>query len=262
MQHICRDLRDECEWLDAVVASLSDAQWNLITPFMGWSIKTEIAHLVYFDSTARLAATDAEAFKKHLEQVFQNQEKYMESQQKIRTEAPAKILEFWRKERKALIATLESLNRKDRLPWYGPPMSALSFATARLMETWAHGQDVVDTLGIERAPTDRLRHVSHLGVSTFGWSYANRGMKVPDVAFRVELTGPSGELWTWGPEDVAESICGTAEDFCLVVVQRRHVDDTNLKITGDVMHDWMLIAQAFAGPPATGPKPGERVSAV
>jgi uncharacterized protein (TIGR03084 family) len=262
LQHICTDLNDECEWLDNLVAPLSKAQWNLITPFMGWSIKTEIAHLAYFDSTARLATTDAKAFKKYLEQVFQSPEKYMESQQKIRTEAPAKVLEFWRKERKALVDTLESLNRKDRLPWYGPPMSALSFATARLMETWAHGQDVVDTLGIERAPTDRLRHVSHLGVSTFGWSYANRGMKAPDIAFRVELTGPSGALWTWGPEDAAESICGTAEDLCLVVVQRRHVDDTNLEVIGNVMRDWMLIAQAFAGPPVTGPKPGERATTV
>ncbi len=262
MKQICTDLRDEYEWLDAVVAHLSEAQWNLITPFMDWSIKTEIAHLAYFDGTARLAATDAQAFKTYLEQVFQSPEKYMESQRKIRTWAPGKVFEFWRKERKALVDTLESLNRKDRLPWYGPPMGALSFATARLMETWAHGQDVVDTLGIERAATDRLRHVSHLGVSTFGWSYLNSGMEVPDVAFRVELTGPSGTVWTWGPEDAAESICGTAEDFCLVVVQRRHVDDTNLKITGDVMRDWMLIAQAFAGPTATGPKPGQRATTV
>jgi uncharacterized protein (TIGR03084 family) len=262
LQHICKDLRDEYEWLDNLVAHLSEAQWNLITPFMGWSIKIEIAHLAYFDSTARLAATDAKAFNKHLEQVFQSPERYMESQRKIRTEAPAKVLELWRKDRKALVDILESLNRKDRLPWYGPPMSVLSFATARLMETWAHGQDLVDTLGIERAPTDRLRHVSHLGVSTFGWSYINRGMKVPDVAFRVDLTGPSGIVWTWGPEDAAESICGAAEDFCLVVVQRRHVDDTNLEVKGNVMRDWMLIAQAFAGPPATGPKPGQRTATV
>jgi uncharacterized protein (TIGR03084 family) len=248
--------------LDNLVAPLSEAQWNLITPFLGWSIKTEIAHLAYFDSTARLAATDGKAFKKYMEQVFQSPEKYVESQRKIRTETPDKVLEFWRQEREALADTLEFLNRKDRLPWYGPPMSALSFATARLMETWAHGQDVVDTLGIKRAPTDRLRHVSHLGVSTFGWSYINRGMKVPDIAFRVELTAPSGALWAWGTKDAAESIHGTAEDFCLVVVQRRHVDDTNLEVIGNVMRDWMLIAQAFAGPPVTGPKPGERATTV
>ncbi len=262
MKQICTDLRDEYEWLDNLVAPLSQAQWNLITPFMDWSIKTEIAHLAYFDGTARLAATDAESFKTYLEQIYQRPDKYMEDQRKIRTQTSARVLEIWRKDRKTLVDILTSLNRKDRLPWYGPSMSALSFATARLMETWAHGQDVVDTLGTERAPTDRLGHISHLGVSTFGWSYINRGREVPDVAFRVELTGPSGIVWSWGPEAAAQSIFGTALDFCLVVVQRRHVDDTNLEIKGNVMRNWMLIAQAFAGPPVTGPEPGQRVTAV
>jgi len=262
MKQICTDLRDEYEWLDNLVAPLSQAQWNLITPFMDWSIKTEIAHLAYFDGTARLAATDADAFKTYLEQIYQRPDKYMEDQRKIRTETSARVLEIWRKDRKTLVDILASVNRKDRLPWYGPSMSALSFATARLMETWAHGQDVVDTLGTVRAPTDRLGHISHLGVSTFGWSYINRGREVPDVAFRVELTGPSGMVWSWGPECAAQSICGTALDFCLVVVQRRHVDDTNLEIKGNVMRNWMLIAQAFAGPPVTGPEPGQRVTGV
>ena len=262
MKQICNDLRDECDGLDNLVAPLGETQWNLITPFMGWSIKTQIAHLAYFDSKARLAVTDPGAFKNYLEQVYASPKKYRESQRKIRIQSPADVLDFWRRERKALAVSLETLNPKDRLSWYGPPLSALSFVTARLMETWAHGQDVADTLGIERVSTDRLRHVCHLGVSTFGWSYANRGIKVPDIAFRVELTGPSQKVWTWGPADADQSICGTAEDFCLVVVQRRHVEDTNLKITGDAMHEWMLIAQAFAGPPASGPKPGERVTAV
>jgi uncharacterized protein (TIGR03084 family) len=167
LQQICTDLRNECEWLDNLVAPLGEVRWNLITPFMGWSIKTEIAHLAYFDSTARLAATDPKAFKKYLEQVFRSPEKYEQSQQKIRRQAPGEVLDFWRRNRNALLDTLLALHPKDRLPWYGPPMSALSFATARLMETWAHGQDVADTLGTERTPTNRLRHIAHLGVSTF-----------------------------------------------------------------------------------------------
>jgi uncharacterized protein (TIGR03084 family) len=258
MKAICQDLMDECESLDAIVTPLSEEQWNRITPFMGWSIKTQIAHLAYFDGTAGLAVTDAEAFKKHVAQVFVDEEACIRSQQKLRSRGPATVLEYWRKERKTLQEALKSLNPKDRFPWYGPPMSALSLATARLMETWAHGQDIADTLKARRHPTDRLRHVAHLGVLTFGWSFANRGMEVPDVKFRVELTSPSGEPWIWGPGDAAESISGPAEDFCLVAVQRRHVDDTRLKIEGDVMRQWMHIAQAFAGPPATGPKPGER----
>jgi uncharacterized protein (TIGR03084 family) len=138
-------------------------------------------------------------------------------------------------------------------------MGALSFATARLMETWAHGQDVFDTLHIRRTPKDRLRHIAELGVRTFGWTYSNRGLQIPEDPIRVKLKGPSGDLWTWGPEDGENLISGPAEDFCLVVVQRRHVDDTALEVTGGVARDWMEKAQCFAGPPAQGPKPGERV---
>ena len=135
-------------------------------------------------------------------------------------------------------------------------MSAISFATARLMETWAHGQDIVDALGIVRKPTDRLRHIAHMGASTFAWSYAVRQMEVPDTKVRVDLTGPSGDLWTWGPEEAKDRVKGPAEDFCLVVVQRRHFSDTNLIITGDTARQWISIAQAYAGPAGSGRKPG------
>jgi uncharacterized protein (TIGR03084 family) len=258
MKDMCTDLNNEYEALDAIVSPFNEGQWNLITPFIGWSIKTEIAHIAYFDGTARLAATDAEAFSRHVAEVFQSEETYYESQKDIRSWSPSRLLGYWREERKALVEALEPMGPKDRLPWYGPTMSARSFATARIMETWAHGQDIVDTLGIERAPTDRLRHIAHLGVQTFGWSHANRGLEVPTVPFKVELSSPSGEIWSWGPNDAAQSVTGTAEDFCLVVVQRRHVNDTNLQVDGDIVRNWMLIAQAFAGPPAVGPKPGER----
>ena len=127
------------------------------------------------------------------------------------------------------------------------------------METWAHGQDVFDALKLKRTNTDRLRNIAHLGVSTFGWSYINRGMEAPKEQVRVELTAPSGALWTWGPEDAANKVVGPAEDFCLVVAQRRHVDDTNLVVSGDVARDWMLKAQCFAGPATDGPKTGDRI---
>jgi len=260
MREICRDLNDEQEALDVVVARLSDDQWNLLTPFIGWTIKYEIAHLAFWDMAAKLAATDENAFKKLIATMFASEEAYLESQRELREAGPAYIMDYWRRERKALVNALAACGPKDRVPWVGPTMSARSKATARMMETWAHGQDVADTLGIRRECTDRLRHVAHIGVTTFGWSHANRGLKVPEVPVRVELTGPSGDLWTWGPEGARESVKGPAEDFCLVVVQRRHVDDTALRVIGDVARNWMLIAQAFAGPPVQGPKPGERVT--
>ncbi len=134
-------------------------------------------------------------------------------------------------------------------------MGAKSFLTARLMECWAHGQDVADALGVERAATDRLRHVARLGVITRGWSYVNRGLEPPADEVRVELIGPSGARWRFGPDDATGVVTGPALDFCLVVTQRRHPDDTALQVTGDVARDWLERAQAFAGPPTDGPAP-------
>jgi uncharacterized protein (TIGR03084 family) len=159
------------------------------------------------------------------------------------------LLEQWRRTRGEMLAAFSPLGPKDRIPWFGPSMSALSFATARLMETWSHGQDVAVTLGRPIAPTDRLRHVAHIGVTTRGWSYANRGLAVPDGAVRVELRSPSGERWTWGPPDAADVVRGDALDFCLVVTQRRPLADTALEAHGPLAQEWMGYAQAFAGPP-------------
>jgi uncharacterized protein (TIGR03084 family) len=260
MKQICEDLRAEHESLDAVVANLNEKQWMIMTPSPGWNIKDQIRHLAYFDDRAALAATDADSFAKHIQEVMSDLSAFIKMLDTVGKDMPIpKLMEWWRRERNKMLGAYAGLGRKDRLPWYGPPMSALSHATARLMETWAHGQDVFDALRLKRTNTDRLRHVAHLGVTTFGWSYANRGLPVPQTPVRVELTAPSGIVWTWGPEDGSDKISGPAEDFCLVVAQRRHVDDTRLTVVGETARDWMLKAQCFAGPPTDGPKPGERV---
>jgi len=129
-----------------------------------------------------------------------------------------------------MTTAFRSRGPKDRIPWFGPDMSTLSFATARLMETWSHGQDVADTVGAPWEPTDRLRHVAHIGVSTRGW-----------------------RLWTWGPEDATDRITGDATEFCLVVTQRRRPEETALAADGDLAQEWIQLAQAFAGPPTDAP---------
>lgn len=258
MLEICTDLTREYEELDAIVAALDESGWNVMTPAEGWTVKDQIRHLAYYDERAKLAVTEPEAFEQHLADIARDPEGHREALEKAGKElAVEQLLNWWRQERRALLDALTPLDRKARLRWYGPHLSAMSFATARIMETWAHGQDVADALGIERVPTDRLRHIAHLGVATFGWSFANRQMKVPDSPIRVEITSPSGELWTWGPENAKDIVQGPAEDFCLVVVQRRHPADTRLVIEGATARQWMSIAQTYAGPPGAGRKSGK-----
>ena len=263
MKQICEDLRTEHEALEAVLEGLHQENWMTPTPSPGWNIKDQVRHLAYFDDRAALAATDPEAFNKHLGEVLDDLEGFMKLLDQTGRDMPIEeLMGWWRKERKKMLDTYAAKGPKDRLPWYGPPMSALSHATARIMETWAHGQDVFDALGLKRINTDRLRHIAHLGVTTFGWSYTNRGLEAPQTPVRVELTAPSGDIWIWGQEDASDRIIGPAEGFCLVVAQRRHVDDTNLEIVGKTARDWMLKAQCFAGPPTDGPKEGERMAAM
>src|SRR5207245_439170 len=144
----------------------------------------------------------------------------------------ADLLAWWREARERILDVMRAADPALRVPWYGPPMALSSFATARLMETWAHGQDVADALGAHREPTARLKHIAHIGVRTRGFSYANRGIALPEADIRVELDAPDGSTWSWGSEDAVERVTGPAVDFCLLVTQRRHLTDTAVKADG------------------------------
>ena len=248
------DLVAEQAALDAVVAGLAPSAWATATPSPGWTVADQIGHVTYFDGTAVLAITDPDAFAASVTELLANYEQ-ADSFTLHRDLSPDALLAAWRDGRERLAVAAEGLAPDARVPWYGPPMGAKSFVTARLMECWAHGQDVVDAVEGSRPATDRLRHIAQLGFITRGWTYKNRGLDVPEGDVRVELDAPSGETWTWGPEDAGASVHGPALDFCLVVTQRRNLADTALEVEGDVAVDWMRKAQAFAGPPTDPPQP-------
>ena len=170
---------------------------------------------------------------------------------------PAELRDWFARTRSDLLSVFAALDPAMRVPWFGPSMSVASSLTARLMETWAHGQDVADTVGVQRAATHRLRHVAHIGVGARAFSYAAHRLPMPTEPVRVELVAPSGELWTWGPADAANRVTGPALDFCLLVTQRRHRADTAVVAEGADADQWLTIAQAFAGPPGSGRLPGQ-----
>lgn len=257
---ITADLRDEQEALDRIVATLSDEQWTLPTPSPGWTVADQVAHLTYFDDTAATAIEDPDRFHESNAELLQgivsgelDMDEATLSWSRDRT--PSELLAEWRANRARLLTAAGSLAEDTRVAWYGPSMGAKSFLTARLMEAWAHGQDVVDAVGAERLATDRLRHIAQLGVITRKWSYINRGLEAPGDSVLVELTAPSGSVWRWNEDATGGAVRGPAEDFCLVVTQRRHVDDTSLTTEGDAARDWMTKAQAFAGGATDGPEP-------
>ncbi|GAA2483194.1 TIGR03084 family metal-binding protein [Streptomyces gobitricini] len=265
MSHaLLTDLRDESEELDRLVAGLRPDGWATPTPAPRWTVAHQIAHLTWTDDAALLAVTDADGFRAHAEEALRAPGTFVDAGAEAGAAAPpGELLARWREGRTRLHAALAAAPAGARFPWYGPPMSAASMATARLMETWAHGRDVADALGVTRPPTARLRHVAWIGVRARDHAYAVRGLTPPDEPFRVELTAPDGsDVWAYGPEGATQRITGPALDFCLLVTRRAHRADVAVRAEGPDADRWLDIAQAFAGPagparaPRTRPEPG------
>jgi uncharacterized protein (TIGR03084 family) len=256
MQEVLADLQAETEDLIDVVAPLEPDQWDLVTPAEPWTIRDQIGHLAFFDEKAALAASHPERFNDEFQTVADlGMDGYLDQHiVRARSMPPTEVLAWFRGARAQLLDALGAHDPDDRLPWYGPPMRAESSATARLMETWAHGLDIADTLGVVRAPTDRLVRIADLGVRTFRFSYENRGLGAPEDRVRVALRSPGGNMVVWNDE-WDQSVTGPVEEFCQVIAQRRHVDDTHLVMEGPLARQWMELAQVFAGPPGPGRQP-------
>jgi len=251
------DLVAEEAALDRVVADLDGTGWATPTPAEGWDVRDSVAHLAFTEDLARAALTDGEVFARRRDALTDAPDPSEVLVGAGRSMTGRAVLEWWREARTAALTQLETHEPRDRLAWIAGPMSAMSFATARLMETWAHGQDVRDALGREPEVTARLRHVADLGVRTRPFAYGARGVELPATEVRVELVGVDGERWVWGPDEVEDVVRGPALDFCLVVTQRVNPADTALRVRGPLASDWLGIAQAFAGP-ATDHRPARR----
>lgn len=258
LHEVLSDLAAEGEALEAVVAPLDEAGWHTPTPADGWDVATSVAHLAWTDEVAVLAAgagtpEGKQAWDAVVLEAINDPTGYVDAMAAAGGAAPAPdLLARWQASRPALAAALTAVPEGQKLPWFGPPMSPTSMATARFMETWAHALDVYDALGLVPEPTDRMRHVAHIGVRTRGFSFANNGLEKPEAEVRVVLTAPSGETWSWGSAEAPESVTGAAWDFCRLVTQRLHRADTDLVAVGPGAEQWLQIAQAFAGPAGGG----------
>jgi uncharacterized protein (TIGR03084 family) len=261
---LVNDLEAEMRVLDAVLASLDGPAWDVPSPAEGWTLRDSVVHLAETDdSAAQIVESRSAEVQDHRKltassrpaRPSQREGLLTAGQLRARLLDPAEVLEWRHSAGRRMIETLQGLSGDERLHWAGRPMSVRSFISARILEHWSHGLDVLDAAGIEPVDTDRLQHVAHLGYITREFAYRNRGLAPPESQLRLELAGPSGDRWTWGPEDAPDCITGAAGDFCRVVAQRIHVDDTSLKADGPHAREFLTIAQAFAGPPGIGRQP-------
>jgi uncharacterized protein (TIGR03084 family) len=256
LEGVLADLEAEGDRLEALVAPLDEDGWRASTPAIGWDVAHQLVHLAWTDECAAAAATDKEAWDALVLQAIEDPEGFADTEAEKGAKASgAEILARWQRGRSTLQQTLRDVPDGTKIPWYGPPMSTTSMATARFMETWAHGRDVAAALGAELPADDGVRHVVHLGVRTRDFAFHARQLEPPDEEFRVSLALPSGEVVAYGPEDVAQTVTGSAHDFALLVTQRVNRVDTDLVAEGDDADVWLDVAQAFAGPPGDGRPP-------
>lgn len=259
MQQV-RDFLAESEALAEVLAPLTAAEWEQATQFKGWTVNDVIVHLHFWNRAADLSLVDPDGFTALMGEVFpkmmQQGMRAVENAE-ISARGPA-LFSLWRDQFRDMAARWAEVDPKRRLKWAGPEMSARSSITARQMETWAHGQEIFDLLGVERADADRIANIVVLGVNTFGWSHKVQGLEVPETVPRLRLTAPSGAIWEYGDPGSADLIEGPAVDFARVVTQTRNIADTALRVSGPVATQWMATAQCFAGGKEAPPDPGTR----
>ncbi len=256
-----QDFLDESRALHALIVPLDAKAMRQPSLFKGWTFDEIIRHLHFWNAAAGMSLRDADSFaamrKGMIPELARGNLRDFESRA-LHGLAGPDLVATWIAEAETVAADFTAADPKARLPWVGPEMSARSSITARLMESWAHGQAIWDALGQERIDSDRIANIVHIGLNTFGWTYRNRRLPVPDAMPFIDLVLPSGASLTHGDPQSVERISGAAQEFCQVVTQTRHIADTQLQVTGPVAAQWMAMAQCFAGGPVDPPAPGTR----
>lgn len=253
------DFLEESEALHTLVSSLSDADFETPTQFKGWTINNILRHLHVWNIAADLALSDEAAFSEFIAKMMAGirggrlpdfEADYLGGLSGLG------LVAAWSAQYRDMTPRFAAADPKARVKWVGPEMSVISSITARLMETWSHAQAIYDVLGVERIDADRIGNILRLGVNTYGFTWKNRRMEAPGPMPRLRLAAPSGAFWEYGEGDGL--ITGSATEFCQVVTQCRNIVDTSLEVSGDVAHQWMAVAQCFAGPPQDPPAAGTR----
>lgn len=242
--------------LRAVLEGLAATDWDRPSAAAGWTVRHQVRHLAQGEDLAGLAARDPEAFGAELVRMLGDLEAVERATTGPTDEPDPALLERWWAAAEGLRAAVLAGPPDERIGWVTGPMGRASFLTARVMETFAHGHDVAAGLGLPVRFDAALPHVAHLGVATRGFSFANRGLPVPEATLRVELVGPDGGLLVLGPEGADDVVRGPLLDLCLVVTQRRRPGATALVAEGPSAAAWLAVAQCFAGPPTdAAPEP-------
>ena len=254
--------KEESDALYKLLINADKNSFKLKTQFKSWTINDVLYHLHVWNIAALLSLKNENEFKEFMQnfmEAVKSGNSAREYEKILSDNAEGlDLLHLWKETYEKISNEFAKSDPKKRVKWAGPDMSVRSSITARHMETWAHGQEIFDQLGFERIDTDRIKNIVVIGVNTFGWTYINRNLSIPEKMPKLSLLSPSNELWEWNEDNEEDMISGSATEFSQVVTQVRNINDTSLKVSGKIANEWMSIAQCFAGPPENPPEKGTR----
>ena len=256
------DFRDECNAVYSILENLKEQDYEMPTQFKGWTFNNVIGHLHVWNYAADISLKDGDEWKNFANSALQalgNGSSMNEFEQTITKgiQGP-ELLSMWKEYYTDMTERFAVADPKKRVKWMGPDMSARSSISARHMETWAHAQELYDSLGLDRINEDRIKNIVVIGNNTFKWCFTVHKKTLPTIRPYLKLISPSGEIWEYNEFSEDHKIEGLAEEFCQVVTQVRNIQDVNLKLTGSIAEEWMSVAQCFAGGAEQPPKPGTR----
>lgn len=256
---IVSSLEQEAASFEGLVVDATETQWQAPTPAPGWTVKDQVAHVAFVFNIAAKAAREPAAFKEMVDNIGPGgfTEAVEQGVQLFGAGTGAEVLQRWRDEVDSVSSAMRSVDPTTTVPWLVNPLPPTVLTMAGMLELFAHGQDIADTVGVDMPRTDRLAFLVHFIHRTRDFGYLAHEMEPPTEEFRFEVTLPSGAPMSVGPDDATNTVTGPALDLCLLATRRRHPDDLALTAQGAHATQWLPIAQAYRGPAGPGRRAGQ-----
>ncbi|MGJ9423261.1 maleylpyruvate isomerase family mycothiol-dependent enzyme [Aeromicrobium sp. CF3.5] len=251
-------LREEVEAISALLDDIGGEDWSTETPAEGWTVQHQVAHLISVYTLAGRAASDPDGFRTfltHLSSDFGGN--VAAAMEPMLTKSPDELVAMWAATSAETVAALDTLPGNQMVPWLVNDIPAAVLAMAGTTEAFAHGQDIRDAFRTLRTRTDHVRMICEFAfhTRTFGW--LGRGEEPAELALRLEVEAPSGDLWVIGDPDGADIVTGDAWDLALLVTRRRHLDDLKVRGSSQMAREWLTVAQAYRGAAGVDRRPGQ-----
>ncbi len=252
MDDILRALTAQHVELAGIVDGCSDDDWERPTRCEGWDVAAVLVHLAVTDELAAASARgELDGYPLGFLGDRTNPALSVDDAAAAQVDADRDaggeaIRRRWHDASEEMRAAFGAGDPHARVTWVSGQLSLHTLVATRLSECWIHTGDIASALGIELAPTDRLRHIARLAWRTLPYAFERAGV-VTTGPVALDLTGPAGEQWRFEPDPPAlTTIRGSAAEFCDVAARRVDPDATGLVGTGPDAASVLRLVRTYA----------------